>query len=88
MNMVRATHSAPVPQQRSSGKAITALVLGIIGLFGIFVLSVLAIIFGALGRGDTDRDPTLGGRGMATAGLVLGMVGLVLTPLWYAVLYG
>jgi hypothetical protein len=66
---------------------VASLVLGIIGVIAGFILSVLAIIFGALARGDTAKDPTLGGRSMATAGLILGIVGLLLTPLWYALLY-
>jgi len=74
------------PAEPGSGLAVTALVLGIIGvatgllLFlipgcGIFItgpLSVLSIIFGALGRRSISR------RAMATVGLILGIVSLVL----------
>lgn len=67
--------------QRTSGMAVTALVLGIAGfclwvVFGplTFVSSILAIVFGALGIAQCNRDPTLGGKGMAIAGLVLGAV--------------
>jgi hypothetical protein len=64
--------------QQSSGKAIAALVLGIIGIFLLpIVCSVLAIVFGAMARGEIQRDPTISGGGMATAGLVTGIIGVV-----------
>jgi hypothetical protein len=59
----------------TSGKAVTALVLGILWVFGLG--SLLAIIFGFIGRRDIKKDPRLGGAGMATAGFVLGIVGLI-----------
>lgn len=58
---------------RTSGFAIASLVLGILGM------SVLALIFGYLGLRDTKRDPTLGGRGLAIAGVVLGWIGVAAT---------
>lgn len=65
--------------------AIAALILGIVGLIGSFwmgaiseffcfvpiFLTVAAIVLGAIGRGDQSK------RGMATAGMVLGIVGVV-----------
>jgi hypothetical protein len=62
-----------IAPSRTSGFAIAALVLGIIG-FLINFLSILAIIFGALGMSHTGKDPALKGRGMAVAGLVLGII--------------
>jgi Domain of unknown function (DUF4190) len=54
-------------------------VLGIVGLlislFG--VLPILAIIFGAMSRRQIDHGRGRG-RGMATAGLILGVIGLIL----------
>src|SRR3954452_21576751 len=61
-------------QLSTSGYAIAALVLGILWMYGIG--SVLAIIFGVLGRKECDRGEKRG-RGMATAGLVLGIIGVV-----------
>jgi hypothetical protein len=53
-------------------------VLGIVGLIVCpIVCSVLAIVFGQQAKGEIERDPTLGGRGIAQAGFVLGIVGLV-----------
>ena len=71
---------APTPQQpvvmqagRTSGMAITSLVLGIVGLL-FNPLSVLAVIFGAVALSQIGKDPTLKGKGMAMAGLILGIV--------------
>jgi hypothetical protein len=69
--------------QRTSGAAITSLVLGI--LLCIPVLSgILAIIFGIVGISST-RNPAVRGRGMAIAGLILGIANI---PLWAFAGYG
>jgi len=57
--------------------AIAALVMGIVGLIFFGPLAILAIIFGAIGLGQTGKDPNLKGRGMAVAGLVLGIIACV-----------
>ncbi len=66
---------------RTSGMSIAALVCGIGGLvipwLG-FILAVLGIIFGAVSIRQIGADPTLGGRGMAIAGLVCGIVAIAL----------
>ncbi len=70
------------PQQSSSGMAIAALVCGILGIIGsfipivmyfTFVLAVLGIIFGA--NGLKKAKMTGVGNGLATTGLVLGIIG-------------
>lgn len=66
-----------VAQEHTSGMAITALIMGIIG-FILSPLSVLAIIFGAIGIGQTSKNPYLKGKGLAVAGLILGIVNIVL----------
>jgi hypothetical protein len=64
--------------QRTSGKAVASLVLGIAGLLiAPFILSVLGIIFGALARKEINTDPSLTGRGMANWGFWLSIVGLI-----------
>ena len=63
--------------QRTSGKAVAALVLGIAGwLVAPFILSVLGIIFGAMARKEIANDPAVGGRGMANWGFWLSITGL------------
>ena len=64
---------APAPM-RTSGMAIASLVLGLVWIY--WVGSILAVIFGHLALNETKRDPRVGGRGMAVAGLVLGYIGL------------
>lgn len=60
-----------------SGLAITALVCGIAGIVLFWAIipvlaSITAVITGHMALGQTKRDPTVGGRGMAIAGLILG----------------
>lgn len=79
--------------QRTSGKAITAMVLGIVGtcISWIFLLNIvafltgiLAIIFGFLGKKEVDANPTLvTGKGMAITGIVLGILQLLLVIMFY-----
>lgn len=73
---------APYMQQpiekKSSGMAITALVLGILGLLtfliGGGVLSLIALILGIVSKKKQPQN-----NGMAVAGIVLGAVGLALS---------
>ena len=64
----------------SSGKATAALVLGILGLvFCPLICSVLALVFGYQGRQEVDASGgKISGRGSATAGIVLGWIGVVI----------
>ena len=83
-------HAAPVSDSRGhSGKATAAMVLGIIGVpFAVLfwplslVLGILAIVFGAMARGDVRRGAT--NMGQAKAGIILGIVDLVLIVAWIA----
>lgn len=60
----------------TNGFAIASLVLGIVWIYGIG--SVLAIVFGVISqRKIRESDGRLGGSGMATAGIVLGILGTV-----------
>ncbi|EFF89065.1 MULTISPECIES: DUF4190 domain-containing protein [unclassified Streptomyces] len=62
---------------RTNGLAIAGLVCGIIGVFFLnVVLGPLAIIFGAVALRQTADGG--GGRGMAKAGVVLGIIDLVI----------
>jgi prepilin-type processing-associated H-X9-DG protein len=72
---------APAPQT-TSGKAIASLVLGICSLVFCLLAGIPAIIFGVLGLGDINRSRgMLGGRGMATAGIILGGLGSSVFPI-------
>ena len=57
---------------------IASLVLGIVGLLGCCTLvpSILALVFGVIGRKKAAQGLATNG-GMATAGMILGIVGIV-----------
>lgn len=66
------------PEQRYSRVAVTAIINGVAGLVVVpFACSLAAILFGLWGRGRVARKPELKGRGLATAGVWLGAVGLI-----------
>ncbi|MGI6168590.1 MAG: DUF4190 domain-containing protein [Christensenellales bacterium] len=78
--------------QKTNGLAVAALVVGIVALVfcwyawvGI-IAGILAIIFGAVAKNQIKQDSEVGGAGMATAGLVLGIVaiGLIVLILIFA----
>jgi Domain of unknown function (DUF4190) len=69
-------------EQRTEGRAIASLVLGILGFVAFPVApSVLAIWLGVTARRRIQADPSLGGEAFATAGIILGVVELVLVGL-------
>ncbi len=78
--------AAAVPAAASpptNGKAIASMVLGILVLCGIG--SILALVFGHQARNEIDASGGYqGGRGMATAGIVLGWIGIGLVLLYVA----
>ena len=51
------------------------MVLGILWLY--WIGSILAVIFGHVALSQIRKDPSIQGRGMAVAGVVLGWVGVV-----------
>ena len=59
---------------RTSGLAIASMVLGILWVY--WIGSILAVIFGHIAISQARKDPTLRGKGMAIAGLVLGYIGV------------
>jgi hypothetical protein len=66
---------APVVAPTTNGLAIASLILGILWIY--WVGSVLALIFGYIARQQIARHQGMqGGRGMATAGIVLGWIGI------------
>lgn len=63
--------------------AVASLVLGIVSLvLCVLVIPwILAIIFGSIGIKQCNEDPTYTGKGLAIAGLVMGLIGAVLFAL-------
>jgi hypothetical protein len=79
------------PPASTNGLAVASLVLGLIGVlscgYTFFVAPLLAVIFGVLGRRQI-RETGQRGEGMAMAGLVLGIIGLVISALIVVVVIG
>ena len=61
------------PPQRTNGMAIASMVLGILWLY--WIGSILALVFGYVAKKQIRERGETGG-GMATAGIVLGWVGV------------
>ncbi len=64
--------------REAEGFAIASLVLGILGLF-IFGIpfGILAVIFSSIALSRISANPGLRGRGMAVAGMVLGIIDII-----------
>lgn len=70
----------PLSPQKTSGLAITSLVLGILSFICCGLVSgVPALICGHIARGKIKRDPSLSGDGLALAGLILGYLSIFTT---------
>jgi hypothetical protein len=61
------------PPQRTNGMAIASMVLGILWIY--WIGSILALVFGYVARNQIRERGEAGG-GMATAGIVLGWIGV------------
>lgn len=78
------------PQSRSKAMAVAALVLGILAvllswtIIGGILLGLIAVVLGIVAAGRAKRGAA-GGRGMAIAGAVLGLLGAVLAGVLVAV---
>ena len=66
-----------VPQPNST-TAIISLIAGILGLTAFPILgSIVAVVTGHMAKGEIARsNGTIGGSGLATAGLIMGYIGL------------
>ncbi len=69
----------PGREPPTSGLAVASLVLGILGIVQVLpvVGSALALLLGYMARSDIrDRPQALSGAGLATAGIILGWIGV------------
>ena len=73
---------------KTSGWAVASLVLGILSFLCLpFIAAVVAIVFGAIARSSIKRSRgEIGGSGLATAGLILGIINLALLLVFAAAL--
>jgi hypothetical protein len=77
---VRPVPIAPLPQQATSQLAIWAMIAGICSLLcccGWFIVPPTAIVLGAVALARLKSHPELTGHGFAIAGLVLGILALL-----------
>jgi hypothetical protein len=74
----------PYQQQTTPGSATAALILGICALVVCpIICAPLALVYGNKARNEIDSSGgRLGGRGMATAGIILGWIGIAWAVLW------
>ena len=64
-------------EKRVPREATWSLVLGIIGLFiAGLILGIIAIVLSVKAKKQISANPQLGGEGRATAGLILGILGV------------
>ena len=91
---VYASQSGAFPEQgyrplRTSGFAIASFVLSICNFipFINLVSWILALVFGHIALSQIDRDETLGGRGLARAGLIITYFLLLLGATFYVLYY-
>ena len=71
-------------QQGTSGMAVASLVCSLVGFVLCGVPAILGVIFGGIALGQT-KDNVRRGRGLALAGLIIGiLVVLLWGALWFA----
>src|SRR5688572_25261713 len=75
----------PPPQQQTNGMAIASLVFGIIGLIFPLIPGLIGIILGIVGLNRT-KDPRIGGKGLAIAGISVSAVSILLTGCMISIL--
>jgi len=74
---------APAPDAKTSGLAVTSLVLGILSIFTLFLTAIPAMILGIVGIVKIEKSAgQLKGKGLAIAGIALPIASLfILLPL-------
>jgi Domain of unknown function (DUF4190) len=79
---------------KGNGMAVASFVTGLLGLvlsiipilfYAGIVLDVVGIVLGAIGR-SRAKEPGVPHRGLATAGLVMGVVGIIVFITWIALI--
>ena len=77
---LRGSGSSMQRGQSQQGLAITSMVLGILSLCGCFgpVSGIAAVIIGVVAGNGMKRSKNFEGKGMATAGVVMGIIGAIL----------
>jgi hypothetical protein len=68
----------PQPPQKTNGLAVAGFVCSLIPC-----VSILGLILSAVGLNQISKDPNQGGKGLAIAGLVLGILGSIGWAIYY-----
>jgi len=80
------SYATPAGPQQGNGLAVTSLVVGILGFCILPIVGGIgAIVLGILGLNKT-KDPRVGGKGMAIAGIILGSLSMIMTPCMISIL--
>ena len=72
----------PMPPQKTNGLAIAGFVTSLA------CCSPVGIVLSAIGISQINKDANQKGKGLAIAGLVIGIVSLVFSVIYYAVVLG
>jgi hypothetical protein len=82
-----AVHVAATPAPKTSGLAVTALVLGILGAFTCGVTALFGLIFGIIAMVKVKNSGgKLSGNGLALAGIILSLIFVFMIPILAALL--
>ena len=79
--------STPSGPQKTNGMSVASLVLSLVNVIPCFwalpLPALLGVIFGFVGKGQISKDASQKGRGLAIAGLVIGLVFLVIGAIFW-----
>ncbi len=70
-----------LPPQKPNGMAIAGFVTALA------CCSPVGIILSSIGLSQISKDPTQKGKGLATAGLIIGIVSLIFTIIYYVFIF-
>ena len=82
---MRVAESAERGAARENRAAVAGVIASNIGFVVLFVGGVVGIVLGMVALARSRRDPRVGGRGMAVAAIVVGVVSLGTSAgVWYS----
>ena len=78
-------YNGQVAPKKTNGLAVASFVCSMVGIviFGI-VMGILAICFGAAGLNRAKTFPQEGGRGLAIAGIVVGIIEVIIMIMYFS----
>ncbi len=77
----------PAPPEKTNGLSIASLVLSLVNIIPCFwflpVPALLGVIFGFVSRRQIKNNPSAKGKGLALAGLIIGLIFLALGAIFW-----